>query len=105
MEQKNTYKLIEGQFNPADARSILFTLVNSKINFHSMESFGITVRTSGDISFHEKRIKELTQTNIDIKKLIDFAEEKKLNVIINGNIDIKLVDNQTEVSELLDGEH
>jgi len=92
MEKMQIFKLIDGDFEPSEARSILFTLVNSKINFHSMESFGITIRTSGDTSFHEKRIKELAQTNVDIKKVLDYATENKLNLRINGNIEIGLLD-------------
>ena len=92
MENKNTYKLIDGEFEPSEARSILFALVNSKINFHSLESFGITIRSSGDTSFHDLRVKELTKTNSDIKRLIDYAAENKLRLRIDGNIDIKLID-------------
>lgn len=91
MEQQHTYKLIDGEFKPSDAKSILFTLVNSKINFHRLESFGITIRTSGDISFHENRIKELAQTNVDIKKVMDYAAENKLRLKINGTIEIELI--------------
>lgn len=91
MEKQKAFRLIYGEFTPSDARNILFTLVNSKINFHSMESFGITIRTSGDTSFHEKRIKELTQTNIDIKKMMDYAKENKLRLKINGTIEITLI--------------
>lgn len=91
MDLKHNYKLIDGDFEPSDARSILFTLVNSKINFHSMQSFGITVRTSGDTSFHENRIKELTQTNTEIKKVMDYAAENKLRLRINGAVEIKLI--------------
>ena len=92
MEKNQTYKLIDGDFDPSEARSILFALINSKINFHSMESFGIRERTSGDTSFHEKRIKELAQTNVDIKKVVEYARENKLSLRINGNIEIKLMD-------------
>lgn len=95
MQQNQTYKLIDGEFDPSEAWNILFTLVNSKINFHSMESFGIAIRTSGDTSFHEKRIKELMQTNKDIKKLMDFATEKKLRLKINAAIEVELV-NETK---------
>ncbi len=91
MEKQKTFKLIDGEFVPSDARNILFTLVNGKINFHSQESFGIKIRTSGDTSFHEKRIKELTQTNIDIKKMVDYAKENKLRLKINGTIEITLI--------------
>ncbi|MBA3681627.1 MAG: hypothetical protein H0W73_10760 [Bacteroidetes bacterium] len=87
----HSFKLIDGQFTSSEARSVLFALVNSKINFHSMESFGIRERTSGDTSFHEKRIKELAQTNIDMKNILDYAEENKLQLRIDGPIEIKLV--------------
>jgi len=92
MEKKQTFKLIDGQFGSSEARNILFALVNSKINFHAMESFGITIRTSGDTSFHEKRIKELSQTNIDIRKVIDYAAMNTLRLNINGTIEIELID-------------
>jgi len=97
MKNKQDFKLIDGQFTPLEAKSILFTLVNSKINFHSMESFGITIRSSGDVSFHEKRIKELKKTNADIKKLMDYALKNKLQVKVNGNIEIQLL-NETKKS-------
>jgi hypothetical protein len=104
MKKKNTFKLIDGEFNPSDARNILFTLINSKINFHSMESFGITVRTSGDTSFHKNRIKELTQTNVDIRKLMDFADEKKVSLKINGLIEIEVIDDRTSNGENIQGQ-
>lgn len=91
METIHSFKLIDGQFTSSEARSILFALVNSKINFHSMESFGIRERTSGDSSFHEKRIKELAQTNIDMKKMLDYAERNMLQLRIDGFLEIKLI--------------
>lgn len=92
MEKKQSFKLIEGDFSPSDARNILFALVNSKINFHSLESFGISVRSSGDTSFHEKRVKELATVNIDIKRLMDFAEANKLGLKIHSTINIELME-------------
>jgi len=94
MEKEHNFKLIDGVFDPSEARSILFALINSKINFHQMESFGITVRSSGDTSFHENRIKQLAQTNRDIKKVMDYATENNLRLKINGTIEIKLINEQ-----------
>ncbi len=94
MELKHTFKLLDGEFDSSEARNILFTLVNSKINFHSMQSFGITIRTSGDTSFHENRIKELVQTNVDIKKVMDYATENNVRLKINGSIEIELINEQ-----------
>ena len=92
MNKNHNFKLIDGQFDPSDARSVLFTLLNSKINFHSMEAFAIKERTSGDTSFHEKRIKQLTKSNVNIKKVIDYAEKNNLSLLIDSTIEIKLID-------------
>lgn len=94
MKKKYKFKLIDGEFTPSDAGYVLLAFVNSKISFHSRESFGITIRTSGDISFHENRIKQLKLTNSDIKKVVDYASENKLHLKINGTIDIQLIDEQ-----------
>lgn len=91
MEKQQSFNLIEGEFNPAEAKHILFELVRSKIQFHSTESFGITVRTSGDISFHENRIKQLNQTNRDIGTLMEYAAENKLRLKIQSSIEISLI--------------
>jgi len=96
MEKKQSYKLIDGEFDPSEARNVLFVLVNSKINFHSRTSFAIKERTSGDTSFHEKRKKELEQTNIDLRKVLEYAEKNKLRLRIDGNIEIKLIDESTD---------
>lgn len=94
MKQEHTFKLIDGSFTPSEARSILYALITSKINFHSTESFGISVRTSGDTSFHEKRIKQLAQNNKDVKELMDYAEDNKFRLKINGVIEIQLMNDE-----------
>lgn len=91
MKKQQTFKLIDGVFEPSEAKSILFTLVNSKINFHSLESFGITIRNSGDTSVHKKRIEELTQTNSEIHQLIELASKNNQILKINGIIEIELM--------------
>lgn len=91
MEKHQTFKLIDGQFAPSEAKNILFALINSKINFHSLESFGITVRSNGDVSVHEKRIRELREANIDMNTLIDLAEKRGVQVKVNSMITIEFV--------------
>jgi hypothetical protein len=91
MKQKN-FKLIDGTFEPEEARNILFSLVNTKINFHSMEAFGIAIRSSGDTSYHDKRISELTKMNLDLKVLLEEARGAGLDVKITGDIAITVVE-------------
>ena len=99
MEKVQKFKLINGTFNAYDAKSVLFTLLNSKINFHSMESFGITIRTGGDTSFHEKRIKELKKANNNIKKMLDFAVKNGLEVDMHSDIKINLKNVKKRISK------
>lgn len=85
------FKLIDGTFEPDEANNILFNLVNTKINFHAMEAFGISIRTSGDTSFHEKRIKELTSMHHDLKLLMEQAQAQGLHVQLSGVITVSLL--------------
>lgn len=94
MKKKQDFKLIDGQFNAADAKTILFSLVNGKIQFHKLESFGITIRSSGDFSVHEKRIKELLKAKEKIKKILDYAIEFFIQIKLNSNIEIELLNEQ-----------
>ena len=91
MKQKN-FKLIDGTFEPEEARNILISLVNTKINFHSMEAFGIAIRSSGDTSFHDKRISELTQMNLDLKELLEEARLAGMDVKLSGDITFTVVE-------------
>ena len=91
MNKKQEFKLIDGQFDPSDAQTILLTLINNKIQFHKLESFGITVRSSGDVSMHEKRIKELSEVNENVKKILKYAIENNLKIKANSTIEIELV--------------
>jgi len=90
MVKTNNYKLIEGDFDPNDAAKILFALVNSKINFHSMESFSNHVRFGTKLKSQEKRIKELQQVNNKIKRLVDDANKKNKKMRITSFINIDL---------------
>lgn len=94
MKKEHQFKLIDGEFSPSEARSILSNLVSSKISFHSAESFRITIKTSGDTSFHEKRIKELKQTTTDIKQVMAYAAENNMRIKINGTMEVRLINEQ-----------
>lgn len=91
MNKKQDFKLIDGQFDPADAQTILLNLINSKIQFHKMESFSIMVRSSGDVSMHEKRIKELSEVTDNVKIILKHAIENNLKIKVNSTIEIELL--------------
>lgn len=91
---KKNLTLIKGSFTPLDAKAILFSLINSKIHFHSSESFGITIRSGGDTSYHQKRIEELEKTFSKASKLVGMAEKRKQLLDIRGEIEITFTDSK-----------
>jgi len=92
MQKKNkVYSLVNGTFTPTDAKSVLFALINSKINFHTMEAFAITVQSNGDVSNHNKRVKQLRKTLSQASKLVEQASKKNALLQIKGNIEIDLI--------------
>jgi len=92
MENKHNFKLIEGEFTPSEAGKVLFTLVNSKINYHNLEAFSIKERFNGDVSHSERRIEELKSVNMSLTTIINFASEKGLHLKINSCIEITFIE-------------
>ncbi len=79
-------QLIDGKFIPENAKEILTDLIRSKIQFHKRN------KLNGNIVFSESRIIELENMLILIENIIEEATKKNKKIIINGIIDIKLVD-------------
>lgn len=91
METKQYFKLIKGDFTSKAAKSMLYDLINRKINFHNKEAFSKKIKTSGDTSLSQKRIDELTETYEKMEQLIQYASKHHLKLEINGIIEINLI--------------
>ena len=91
MENKQYFKLIEGDFSTQDAKSMLYDLINSKINFHNKEAFSKKIKTNRDTSHSKKRIDELTATYQKMEQLINYAGKQKLKLSINAIIEINIL--------------
>ena len=70
MNSTNQFKLIDGDFSPEESQKILMSLINSKIDFHSLFAFSNHIRFNGDADISKKRIEELTATRNEIASLI-----------------------------------
>lgn len=88
---EENFKLINGVFNPSEAQKILMDLLNTKINFHSLDSFSNHIRFNTDISSSINRIEELKKTVDSIKELIELAEQNKMQLKMNSEISIELI--------------
>lgn len=91
MEKINNYKLIDGTFKASDASQILLEIINNKINYHNLQAFLIKEKFDGDVSHSEKRVKQLIKMGKSLKKMLESAEKKGLNVKITCPIEIEVV--------------
>jgi len=84
-----TFKLVEGEYAPIEAKKILLGLINSKINFHQLEHFSNEIRFNDKTSHSKQRVKALTTASEQILDLV--ANTNNMQFKIEGNIQISLV--------------
>lgn len=85
-----TINLIAGEFNPVEAREILLKLVDTKINFHKVQSLSTYIHYGHSNIDSEDRIKELKEAKEQINALVQRAIETNSNIEVGSTIDIAL---------------
>jgi len=68
--------LIDGNFDPDEAKELLSFLLNDKIHFHQMKNFSSTERFGKQDQKSLKRIAELKEGNNDLLELISKVESE-----------------------------
>lgn len=86
----NNFKLIDSSFTVDEAKQVLLTLLNNKIQFHSHRVFSNDERFGIDDKFSKNRIVELEEIR---KELIDYFNtlgdtDQKINLTSVVNIEI-----------------
>lgn len=89
MENNNQFALIQGKFSVEDAKSILLSFYNTKINFHNLQLLGIHEGRPGDAREIEQKVSELKQTRHAITALLSGPDLKDQMLEIEGHILIK----------------
>jgi hypothetical protein len=90
MEKEYQFKLVEGQFAPSEAGKVLFSLINSKINYHNLEIFSNQIRFDDENPHSKIRIKTLSDAAEYIKELIKEGSLQDMELKIDGVIQIAL---------------
>ncbi|GAT32357.1 hypothetical protein TSACC_2755 [Terrimicrobium sacchariphilum] len=93
------HKLLDGTFTPAEAEHILLALVNSKIDFHSLEKLSYEERTGRDLKNSARRLRELTQLREDLRRACQSAALAGASVTLRGTISIE-IETHAQVSVL-----
>ena len=95
MKNSNSIKLIDGVFEATDAKEIILSLINFKINFHQRRIFSEEERvgTYNEASF--KRIEELKAAKEQVLEWVESAEENGQQLIVNSQVLIEMVDGRS----------
>lgn len=83
--QKNQFNLLKGQFNAEDAREILLTLFNDKIQYHRLKNFSHEERLGTPDKHAVERIPELKKTS---EEIIAYLKQYESNAEFEIHADI-----------------
>jgi hypothetical protein len=90
MKKTETIELIKGIFTPDDAREILLTLLDNKINFHDLRSWSSQERFGMPDPYSEERLTSLRESREKVKQIISQSIDQEKNLIINSSIEITI---------------
>lgn len=82
--------LIKGTFEPQDAKEIVYALFSSKIKYHNLSAFSISIRTGKESPWDRNRMEELKTSLEYLNKAIEEAKLNDLQLVINCDVKIKL---------------
>jgi hypothetical protein len=88
---KYQFKLIQGEFSSQDAKTVLMSVINSKINFHNLNAFSEFVKNNEDCETSKQRISVLTSSLEDINKFLEESDRNGKRLKINGDITIEFI--------------
>ncbi|MBI1267797.1 MAG: hypothetical protein GC193_10255 [Cryomorphaceae bacterium] len=92
MKEEVNVKLIDGQFTSAEATSILLTLLNDKINHHTVEVLSYKERHGKEETHSRKRVEELNASVEELKILLNEAKKTSKSLMIKSEIKICFLD-------------
>ena len=89
MNTNENVTLINGVFTPDEAKEVLLTLLNHKINFHRMRNFSAEERFGKPDAISTKRLEELYQSRTQVLNLLDEAASAGYKLEIESLVNIK----------------
>jgi hypothetical protein len=90
MNKIDKLKLIEGDFSFNEAKEILTSMFNSKINFHSIQNWSSQERYGKDNETAQKKIQLLTNEIEKLEEIILEAKAQNKKLAIKSEIIISL---------------
>lgn len=92
MSDKNaSLHLIKGQFSPEEAREVLLSLINSKIQFHELQIMRKKARGEADIDASLQRIDDLEKSREQILELTSMYDSLGCELELEAEVVLSLV--------------
>lgn len=89
MNTNENVTLINGVFTPDEAKEVLLTLLNHKINFHRMRNFSAEERFGKPDPVSTKRLTELYESRKQVLSLLEEAASAGYKLEIESLVNIK----------------
>jgi hypothetical protein len=90
MKHDEKFAMVKGKFTAGDAKEVLLSLINHKINFHELKNFSAEERFGKKDKHSLERVKELREMKSRVLELIDEAEKKGQQLRIDSLVKIGL---------------
>jgi hypothetical protein len=90
MKKIQTLKLIDGTYNPNEAKEIIMSVFSSKIQFHQMKNFSRQERFGKEDKASIKRITELTKSMEAFLKIVKKAEKENKNIVLKSSVETQI---------------
>ncbi|RLQ21055.1 hypothetical protein DWB85_14245 [Seongchinamella sediminis] len=91
-QDRESYRLVDGIFEPAQATEVLMTLIDDKIRFHQRNNLSSKERCGKPDTASLRRVDELRRCKADLVQRIEAAERAGQRLAINCAIAIEPVD-------------
>jgi hypothetical protein len=82
----NEFKLLAGEFEAADAKEILMSLLDDKIAFHAQKQISYEERYGKREEHADVRIAELKESKKEILELLAIAEKENRKLVLSSSI-------------------
>lgn len=92
MEKTEKISLIEGLFEPIEAKEILISILTNKIQFHQLKNFSLVERLGKEDENSKRRIPELKNSIEQMLEIISRANELNKRIKISSVINIQLTE-------------
>jgi len=89
--EKTDYDMIRGDFSPEEAKEILNYLLDKKISFHHMKTFGTEIRFGEVDQKSVQRCEELKQTKAAVNEFIHAVKDQGKHLRIKSTLSFEIV--------------